>query len=708
MATVAAARRSCSSSFDSDVDVGDRRRHRSQARSMLRDADCLVVDDALPDFSAEDVLDAIAERQQVSPAAGGVCPQRASRAHACVLEPRHGSFALREARSLERAARHLALLPASQPGRHVGARAPRSRHAAQPSQDSEGKKALIVDDDMRNIFALATVLDEHGMVIVSADNGRDAIRLVEADPAIDIVLMDIMMPEMDGMATMQRDPQAAARPRAADHRGDGQGDEGRPREVHRGRRLGLPVQAGRSHAPAGGAAGLAVPLTGHRCIGLAMRCARATSCSADGGHADCRPEKVDILIVDDLPEKLLVFKTVLEELGQNLVIVSSGAEALREVLKREFAVILLDVNMPDIDGFETAALIRQLQALGAHADHLHHRLRRRDADRARLLAGRGRLHPVAGRARGAAHQGARVRRAALLQRRIARQADERVALAAAEAALLVAEESTRRSAFLSELSHALSGLLDVRTGMQQAAVDGGAGAGAGRDVALVDAQLQRAIRRRLGAPATAAATDYDLGDICRAPNSSACSTRCSRGSRCRDLGATLAYPLRDGPARCSACITLVAASPPRSARRCSKKWPRARPSRSPPRSCTRTCSRDRGAPRSRGAARGGQPAQGRVPRDAVARAAQPAGADPQRGRDHPPARRPRRQADAGPPTSPIARCAQLTRLVDELLDVARISQGKIVLQTAPLELTRAGRAMRRDAAPGARSRAARR
>jgi CheY-like chemotaxis protein len=67
-----------------------------------------------------------------------------------------------------------------------------------------GHKALIVDDDMRNIFALATVLDDHGMDIVSADNGREAIRLVESDPAIDIVLMDIMMPEMDGLATMQR------------------------------------------------------------------------------------------------------------------------------------------------------------------------------------------------------------------------------------------------------------------------------------------------------------------------------------------------------------------------------------------------------------------------------------------------------------------------------------------------------------------------
>ena len=72
-----------------------------------------------------------------------------------------------------------------------------------------------------------------------------------------------------------------------------------------------------------------------------------------------RRRKSNILIVDDLPEKLLVFQTILEELDQNLVMVRSGSEALREVLEREFAVILLDVNMPDIDGLETARLIRQ-------------------------------------------------------------------------------------------------------------------------------------------------------------------------------------------------------------------------------------------------------------------------------------------------------------------------------------------------------------
>jgi len=70
-------------------------------------------------------------------------------------------------------------------------------------------------------------------------------------------------------------------------------------------------------------------------------------------------EKVNILVVDDLPEKHVVFRTILDELGQNIVSARSGQEALKFILEMEFAVILLDVNMPDIDGLETASLIRQ-------------------------------------------------------------------------------------------------------------------------------------------------------------------------------------------------------------------------------------------------------------------------------------------------------------------------------------------------------------
>ena len=69
-------------------------------------------------------------------------------------------------------------------------------------------------------------------------------------------------------------------------------------------------------------------------------------------------EKVNILLVDDQPGKLLAHESVLAELGQNIVKAANGREALQCLLRQDFAVILLDVNMPDMDGFETAELIR--------------------------------------------------------------------------------------------------------------------------------------------------------------------------------------------------------------------------------------------------------------------------------------------------------------------------------------------------------------
>src|SRR5438270_11478295 len=69
-------------------------------------------------------------------------------------------------------------------------------------------------------------------------------------------------------------------------------------------------------------------------------------------------ERASILIVDDRPEQLFALRTVLEDLGQNIITASSGETALKRVLAHGFALILLDVNMPGIDGLETAALIR--------------------------------------------------------------------------------------------------------------------------------------------------------------------------------------------------------------------------------------------------------------------------------------------------------------------------------------------------------------
>ena len=66
-----------------------------------------------------------------------------------------------------------------------------------------GRKVLVVDDDVRNIFALSSVLERRGMTVLSAGTGREAIETIESTPDLAIVLMDIMMPEMDGYETMQ-------------------------------------------------------------------------------------------------------------------------------------------------------------------------------------------------------------------------------------------------------------------------------------------------------------------------------------------------------------------------------------------------------------------------------------------------------------------------------------------------------------------------
>src|SRR5437016_5152839 len=86
-----------------------------------------------------------------------------------------------------------------------------------------------------------------------------------------------------------------------------------------------------------------------------------------------------ILIVDDRADKLLALSAVLEDLCPNIVTADSGRKALKRVLERDFAVILLDVNMPGMDGFETAMLIRKRRKsahtpiifLTAFADELH-------------------------------------------------------------------------------------------------------------------------------------------------------------------------------------------------------------------------------------------------------------------------------------------------------------------------------------------------
>jgi len=71
-------------------------------------------------------------------------------------------------------------------------------------EDLVDRTVLLVDDDARNIFALSSVLERRGMRVLTATTGNEAIKLIESDPHIAIVLMDIMMPEMDGYQTMEQ------------------------------------------------------------------------------------------------------------------------------------------------------------------------------------------------------------------------------------------------------------------------------------------------------------------------------------------------------------------------------------------------------------------------------------------------------------------------------------------------------------------------
>jgi signal transduction histidine kinase len=179
------------------------------------------------------------------------------------------------------------------------------------------------------------------------------------------------------------------------------------------------------------------------------------------------PDKVNILVVDDRPENLQVMGAVLEDLHENVVTARSGAEALQLILQFDFAVILLDVNMPDMDGYEAASYIRKRKKstltpiifITAYADEIH------KAQGYSLGAVDYLLSPVVPDiVRTKVRVFVELFRMAL---EVKRSADERVALAqmqvaraAAEAAQAAAEEASRRSTFLAEISSDLAGLLD--------------------------------------------------------------------------------------------------------------------------------------------------------------------------------------------------------------------------------------------------------
>ncbi|MET8506694.1 HAMP domain-containing protein [Streptomyces sp. NPDC004787] len=129
-------------------------------------------------------------------------------------EARSGAGAL--FRHRRKSAEQLPQLP-GQPGRGEQPEAADERPAAEPrpTYTFAGEKVLIVDDDIRNVFALTSVLEQHGLAVLYAENGREGIEVLEQHEDVSVVLMDIMMPEMDGYATttaIRRMPQFAGLP----------------------------------------------------------------------------------------------------------------------------------------------------------------------------------------------------------------------------------------------------------------------------------------------------------------------------------------------------------------------------------------------------------------------------------------------------------------------------------------------------------------
>ncbi len=174
-------------------------------------------------------------------------------------------------------------------------------------------------------------------------------------------------------------------------------------------------------------------------------------------------ERSNILIVDDRSDKRVVFRTILEETEQHIITVGSGEEALRWLLDNDCAVILLDVNMPGMDGLETAELIRSRRK-SAHTPIIF------------ITAFADEMHTARGYSLGAVDYilspvvpnvlRSKVKALVQLHRlnaELKRRADERVALVREQAARSAAEESQRRASFLAEATQVMASSLDVDT-----------------------------------------------------------------------------------------------------------------------------------------------------------------------------------------------------------------------------------------------------
>ncbi|WP_119275034.1 HAMP domain-containing protein [Taklimakanibacter deserti] len=166
--------------------------------------DCMVLDLKLPDMSGFDVLEHVAAEENLSDLPVVVFTGRPlSPEEEDKLKSMARSIVVKGVESPERLFDETSLFM----HRVVGDLPPRQRDMIYRLHDSNedlvGRTVLVVDDDARNIFALSSVLERSGMKVLTAGNGRDALRIVEDTPDLAIILIDIMMPEMDGYEVIE-------------------------------------------------------------------------------------------------------------------------------------------------------------------------------------------------------------------------------------------------------------------------------------------------------------------------------------------------------------------------------------------------------------------------------------------------------------------------------------------------------------------------
>jgi len=178
-----------------------------QALELLREKrfDCVILDLKLPDVSGFDLLTEIQRDEKLREIPIVVFTGRElTHDEEAELRRRAKSIVLKGVQSPERLLDETALFL----HRRIGDLPESKQRMIEKLHDSDeplrDQKVLVVDDDVRNIFALNSLLERHGMNVVTATNGQDAIKLLDQHPDVSLILTDVMMPEMDGYETMRR------------------------------------------------------------------------------------------------------------------------------------------------------------------------------------------------------------------------------------------------------------------------------------------------------------------------------------------------------------------------------------------------------------------------------------------------------------------------------------------------------------------------